>query len=145
MKRRIFLLALAWGASCFFAPLLGRPAEDEVDTTRLSAKEAPKDAIILTVDYGDGAEKRFTSIPWRSGMKVIDALKWAADHPHGIAFDQRGRAGTAFVARIDDLKNSGSNGKNWVYYVNRKRADKSCGIFQLKRGDAILWRFERYQ
>ena len=36
-----------------------------------------------------------------------------------------------------------SDGKNWLYRVNGKLADKSAGAYVLAPGDVILWRFEK--
>ena len=78
-------------------------------------------------------------------MTVMDALKWADKHPRGIQFSVRGKGATAIVTRIDDLKNTGGKGKNWVYRVNGKLGDRSCGVFLVKPGHRILWKFERYK
>jgi len=48
------------------------------------------------------------------------------------------------LTRIDDLANEGS-GRNWIYRVNGKLADRGIGAFNLKLGDTVLWRFEKYQ
>ena len=78
-------------------------------------------------------------------MTVQDALGVAAKHRRGIQFRQRGKGSTALLTQIDDLKNGGGGKRNWIYHVNGKRADRSFAIFQLKAGDTILWRFEKYQ
>lgn len=100
---------------------------------------AAEPAVSLTVAYGDGVEKKFTALPWKEGLTVLDALNAAAKHSRGIKVDRRGNGEFAFVTAIDELKNDG--GKNWIYLVNDKAADKSCGIYPLKAGDAVLWKF----
>jgi hypothetical protein len=50
------------------------------------------------------------------------------------------------LTRIDDLANeTAREGKNWLYRVNGKLADKSAGAYVLSPGDVILWRFEVYE
>jgi hypothetical protein len=109
----------------------------------LPAAEAkpPAKAVTLIIDYGDGVQKHFTAIAWKEGMTVLDAMKAASEHPRGIALEYRGRGATSLLLRIDDLKNEG-DGRNWVYRVNGKLADRGVGVYRLRSGDAILWRFE---
>ena len=77
-------------------------------------------------------------------MNVLDAMQWADKHPRGIEFAKRGRGETTLVTQIDDLKNQGGQ-KNWIYRVNGKMGDRSCAIFPIEPGDAILWKFQQYR
>jgi hypothetical protein len=105
---------------------------------------APKTSASLVVDYGDGVEVHFTDLKWREGMTVLDALSAAKAHRHGIAFTQRGTGSSALVTKIGDVANEG-DGKNWIYSVNGKTGEVSAGVQQLKGGDAVLWRFQKYE
>ncbi|MFQ5424352.1 MAG: DUF4430 domain-containing protein [Phycisphaerae bacterium] len=106
-----------------------------------------KQAVRLIVDYGDGVEKHFTAIPWKKGMTVLEALKAAASHRHGIVFKHRGRGETALLTQIDDLKNAGAGAdrKNWIYWVNEKPADKSFGLYALRPKDVVRWKYATYR
>ncbi len=108
-----------------------------------SSSADPKAAVELVVDYGDGVEKRFKSLPWSQNMTVLDALNAAKSSPHGITFEHRGSGDSVFLLKIDDLGNEGGGkGKrNWLYEVNGKLGNKSCGIFQVAEGDRIVWTF----
>lgn len=108
--------------------------------TRLVAAEP---TVSVGVDYGDGSEKRFSAIAWQEGTTVLEALQSAAKHPRGPTFKHRGSGATAFVSQIDDVANAGGGGKNWRFHVNGKLADQGCGVFPLKAGDAVLWKFEK--
>ena len=101
------------------------------------------DAIRLVIDYNDGVEKHFTAIAWKSGMTVMDAMLAAKKHPRGISFEYKGKGATTLLTKIDDLKNEG-RGRNWLYRVNDKPADRSMGILELKAGDTVLWKFDKY-
>ena len=101
-------------------------------------------AVRLVIDYGDGVQKHFTQLPWKKGITAFDALQQAAAHRRGIEFRHRGAGATAFVTQIDDLKNEGRK-RNWVFRVNNKLAERSCGIETLKPGDTILWKFGEYR
>lgn len=116
-----------------------------VRPANVSAAEAVKKTVIMTIDYGDGVEKRFTAIPWRDKMTVLDALEYAQKHRRGIKARIRGRGKTAFLTGIDDLQNQGSRGGNWIYRVNDKLATHSFAIHELNPKDEVLWRFGEYR
>ncbi len=122
----IALLAMGAAAACAADP---RPA-----------------TVRLVVDYGDGAQLHLTALPWRDGMTVIDALTAAQTHRHGVAFTHRGSGSSAMVTKIDDVKNEGGGekSKNWLFYVNDKPAEVGAGVFKLKAGDVVLWKFQVY-
>lgn len=101
-------------------------------------------AVSLTIDYGDGFQKRYTRLPWREKMTVLDAMLAARKHRRSLKFVYRGRGSSAFLTQIDDLKNEG-RGRNWIYRVNKKLADRSMGVKALRAGDQISWKFTRYQ
>ena len=74
---------------------------------------------------------------------MLGALCFAAEHPRGITFEQRGDGELAFLIRIDDLSNQGGGeGRNWLYRVNGKPATKSFDAYVLSPGDVILWKYE---
>lgn len=138
-KRRILATALL-AAVVMFTPKVNSATEE------IPAKpQQNRKLVTLTVDYGDGAQKKYTAVPWQKGMTVMAAMQWANKHPHGVDFVSRGTGATTMLTQIDDLKNRGGDSKNWIFRVNDKLADRSCGIFPVKEGDRILWRFERYQ
>jgi hypothetical protein len=116
----------------------------EQKAVELAAAGEP--AVELVIDYGDGAEKRYTRIPHQDGMTVLAALQFAAKHPRGITLEISGSGSSALLTRIDDLANEAArDGKDWLYRVNGKLADKSAGAYVLSPGDVILWRFEKYE
>jgi hypothetical protein len=109
-----------------------------------SAPATAAQTVQLTIDYGDGGQKGLPAIPWRDGMTVLDALESAKANQHGITFTQRGSGETAMITKIDDIANQeGAEGaKNWLFYINGRLADKSCGVAAVKPGDSILWKFQ---
>lgn len=110
-----------------------------------AAHSAPAtDTVKLVIDYGDGAELHLPSLPWREGITAFDVLSLAQKHPHGVKFRHRGSGAHAKVEQIGDLTNQG-DGKNWIYSVNGKQGEVSSGIHTLKRGDAVLWKFQTYE
>jgi len=100
--------------------------------------------VSLTINYGDGVEKRFTAIPWKSGVTVLDVLEAARKHPRGIRFKYRGSGQRAFLFQIDDVTNEGK-GDNWIFRVNKELAGQSFAITRVNAGDVILWEFGEYK
>lgn len=131
--RRGFVPALLMFAAGAAGMVWGQAAPDKEGQT-----------VRVVVDYGDGVEKHFTRIPWHETMTVLDAMKTAAEHPRGIRVEYRGRGSLSLLIRIDDLKNEGS-GRNWIYRVNGRLADRGVGTYPLKPGDTVLWKFEKYR
>ena len=100
--------------------------------------------VKLVINYNDGVEKHFTAIDWKPEMTVLDVMLAAKKHPRGIDFEYKGKGQTALLTKIDDVANEG-RGHNWLYRVNGKPGDRSMGVFVLKPGDTVLWKFDKYQ
>lgn len=113
-------------------------------SARGAAGEEAQKTVKISINYGDGSERHFTAISWKKEMTVLDAMKLAQAHPRGIKFEFKGKKATAFLTKIDDLKNEG-RGRNWLFHVNGKQADRSFGVYELKAGDAVLWKFDKYR
>jgi len=121
----------------------------ESDKTAAAAKSqgSTSRTVELVLDYGDGAQKRYSDIGWRQSMTVLDVLKAAQEHSHGVSFSARGSGETAMVTKIDDLTNQGgaSDAKNWIFRTNGRMGDESCGITEVHPGDTVLWKFGPYE
>ncbi len=138
MKRALWVMCLA-------ALATANPAAEFAPPTASAAQEPQAKTVRVIVDYGDGVEKHFVALPWKSGMTALDALELASRHPRGVKFKYTGAEATAFVTEIDDLKNEGGGRRNWTYRVNDKLGDRSCGVAELKESDRVLWRFGKYR
>src|SRR5688572_13640579 len=91
------------------------PPNDPAATVHTKLAAAGEPAVELVIDYGDGAEKRFTRIPHEEGMTVLGALRFAAKHPRGITLESSGSGSSALLTKIDNLANEQDrNGKNWL-------------------------------
>lgn len=126
-RRKTFALL---SVALLYLPFLGQP----------SAVAAEEATVELTIDYGDGVQKRFAALPWKEKMTAYDALKLASQHRRGIKETHTGSGESLFVTSIDGLNNEGV-GRNWLFEVNGAKADRSSGVYPLKAGDSILWRF----
>lgn len=163
MKRQFSRLAAA-ASICIVVGMFHNVQSEQIkaDPKNVDARKTDSEtnakqtaSVVLTIDYGDGMQKRFPQLPWKDGMTAFEALRWSAKHPRGISLKSRGKGATTLVLQIDDLKNgepgnqadgsSGKSKKNWIFRVNDQIADRSCGVFKLKAGDRILWKFDEYQ
>jgi hypothetical protein len=122
---------LLWAAGCLLLSCMAVASAQERRTVK------------LFIDFGDGFEKRYSALPWREGMTVLDAMQQASRHPHGIEFKHTGAGKTAFLTAIDDAANEGQDGRNWIYHVNQDRGDRSIGVKQLSITDVVRWKYAR--
>lgn len=141
LNRRFTLRKRAVAIATLYAVLVG-PLPLHADDEQRS-EVAPRQSLLLTIDYGDGVQKRFTRLKYTDEMTVLDLMQAAAKHPRGIRIRYRGRAATAFLYQIDDLANE-PGGRGWLYRVNGKRADRGMAVYRLKPEDTILWEFDKF-
>ena len=110
------------------------------------AADPPAPSVRLVIDFGDGVETHYKALGWREGMTVLDALEAAKAHRRGLAFSHRGSGSSALITRLGDLENEGggAKSKNWMYSVNGKPATVGAGVYELNKGDTVLWKFQIY-
>lgn len=137
MTRHIAMLALLMVALASGFGYAQQPTEKKSTQTR-------SDHVTVVIDYGDGVQKHFTTIAWKQGLTVFDAMKAAQEHPRGIRFEYKGKGATAMLTKIDDLANEG-RGRNWMYRVDGEKADDSFGAHTLSSRSSVLWKFEEYR
>jgi hypothetical protein len=97
-----------------------------------------KSTFTVVVDAGAGKVTTYSGVAIAKNMSVIAALEKLRSR--GLRFRSRGSGATAFVESINGIKNSGS-GRNWIYFVNDKKATKGAGVYLLKAGDIVLWKY----
>jgi len=115
------------------------PAATDASSPRLAG--ASGQTVTLTIQFGDGQERKFEAVPWRQGMTVDDLMTAVSRLPDGIQYTVRGDHEMTLLARIDESRNEGAGGNNWTYAVNDLRADRSLAVYELEPGDRVLWTF----
>jgi len=156
MDRETWLNRLLASVLCCALPFLfclgcgNAPASQgkPVAPANSSAATAPPltaDEVRITVDYSTDRKIEVVSVLWSEGLTVLDALALAK--PLGIEIEVIGEGAGALLTEINGVKNEagGEGTKNWIYYVNNNQATASAGIYALRPGDVIVWRFESYQ
>lgn len=102
------------------------------------------DYVKLTIDSGD---PKVTTIKftYKEKMTVQDILVLA--QVQGITSVYEGKGAGAMLKSIQGISNQGGGkeAKNWIFYVNNKQATISSAVYSLQPGDAIIWRFEKYE
>jgi hypothetical protein len=95
----------------------------------------------LTINFGDDRPQIEAESSWREGMTVADLLN---SNPM-VNVDIIGSDESAFLTSINGVANEGARGRNWMYRVNGKHADRSFAVYELRPGDHVLWTFADQQ
>jgi hypothetical protein len=69
-----------------------------------SAAAAGK-SVALTIEYGDGRERKFDAIAWHEGMTVDDLLNAASQLPDPISYGVLGNGELTLLTNIDKTHN----------------------------------------
>lgn len=105
---------------------------------------APKE-VKLTIDTGD-PKVTAVKVPYAGEKMTVRDLLQAAQ-PQGITAVYQGEGEGAMLQSLQGIGNEGGGkeAKNWIFYVNGKQATTSSAVYSLQPGDAIIWRFEKYE
>jgi hypothetical protein len=95
------------------------------------------ESVVLIIQFNDGHQPQSDKVSWTRGMTVRELLNKVPR----INIFQQGSGASAFLTEIDGVKNEGAGGRNWMYSVNGKQADRSFAIYELQPGDQVLWSF----
>lgn len=77
--------------------------------------------VALTIDYSNGAQKHFSSIPWNKGLTILGVLQGATRIQPGIATAfGSDRSGHVLNLVIDGTPESGKQRTEWLIWVNNK-------------------------
>ncbi len=99
------------------------------------------ETVALEIDFGNGAKKEFSALPWRAGMTVADLMLQAREFCPGIDFTQQGKGAGGFLTSVDGLRNQGASGRNWRYEVDGRHGEVSFSVQELQPGMHVLWEF----
>lgn len=97
--------------------------------------------VALSIDFGNGATREFTALPWRDGMMVADLMDAARHFRPSINYTQKGTQAQAFLTALEGVSQQASSDNYWFYEINGKRGIRSFGIQPLLPGDRVLWKF----
>jgi hypothetical protein len=108
------------------------PGADSAESSEPSPEQ-----VQLTIDFGDGRPPLSATANWRNGMTVADLLGANED----VRIKSQGEGASTFLTELNGVANEGAGGRNWLYRVNGKHADRSLAVYELRPGDHVLWKF----
>ena len=92
----------------------------------------------LTVYLKISGQKDFIKQEIISGKTALDLTKEKA------SVKIKGEGVNAYLTEINSQKALNSKKEYWAFYVNGKMAEVGAGSYQLKDGDKIEWKIEKY-
>ncbi len=90
--------------------------------------------VLLKVDTGN----QFTELKTQLGTTALDLTQ------QRMAVSVKGEGSNAYVVGINGRDADSSKKEYWAFYVNGKLSDVGAGSYQLKSGDKIEWKIEKY-
>ncbi len=93
---------------------------------------------LITVYFKLADQKDFTKQEIIPGKNALDLTKKIA------TVVIKGEGVNAYVTTINGREAKSTNKEFWAFYVNGKQAIVGAGSYQLKNGDKIEWKIEKY-
>lgn len=89
----------------------------------------------------DGCMLKKTKMEMEKGSSVFDQLQ-KVQKDKGLQMEYSGGQKSAYVQGIGNLyEQDGGRFSGWMYSVNGKYAQVSCGTYKLKDGDEVKWNY----
>lgn len=96
-------------------------------------------SIVGPSDVGDILKK--TEVELEQGDTVLDVLK-RVTRANKIHMEFRGRGATAYIEGIDNIYEFDyGSGSGWMYNINGKYPNRGAGVWSVKAGQHIEWRY----
>ena len=87
--------------------------------------------VALTIDYSNGAQKHFSSIPWKKDLTILGAIKASEEIPPGATVrfgsDRSGRVLGLVIDEVPRGGDSSAGAFDWVVWVNAKPFQSRLG------------------
>jgi hypothetical protein len=103
------------------------------------------ETVSLTIDFGNGASRRWEALPFVPGMTLAGLMEEARRFQPSLVFTQRGEGKLAFLTSLEGVANEGGAGRYWIYSINGDDGQVSFAVQELEPGDAVLWEFRRQE
>lgn len=113
-------------------------------TVTIRISEEARDAVAGKAETDMGADGEFCSkitVAIGEDQTVSEVLETVCRR-EGIALDRSGAGRSVYVRGIGGVYEfDGGSGSGWVYTVNGKSPNVSCGTFAVSPGDEIVWEY----
>ncbi len=84
--------------------------------------------VSLCIDYNNGVQKHFSSIPWKEDLTILDAVAASTNIPPGMAVGfGSDRSGHVLGLVIDGMPSEATPTLDWVVSINAKRFEHRLG------------------
>jgi len=97
--------------------------------------------VKLIIDKGSRSKKTY-SVRVPSKSTVFTVLK-TASKKHKFSLKYSKYSYGVFIEKIAGLKNNPAKSMYWLYYINGKLSNLGASSKKIKKGDRILWKYER--
>ena len=121
--------------------LIGCQDSDHLPGTENPAAPTTNQTVTLAILHDDNRTE-LGDLAWAEEMTVLDAMEQAREE-ETLSFTSHGEGAETLITEINEVDNEGGGGRNWMFYVNDRLADRSCAVLELEPGDAILWGIPR--
>lgn len=107
--------------------------------------ESPMGVSIM-LDYGDGSLNVYNAEKLPDNSSVFDLLKEFSNSKNiDLDYEDYGGEMGVFIKSINGVSNNMETGKFWQYWVNNEYAKVGPGLYLLKSGDVVEWKFIKGQ
>jgi hypothetical protein len=84
--------------------------------------------VSLTIDYSNGAQKHFSSVPYKKGLTILGAIEESAKIRPGVAIRfGSDRSGHVLGLTIDGVPHGETEASEWLVWVNEKPFQRRIG------------------
>lgn len=84
--------------------------------------------VALTIDYSNGAQKHFSSISWKKGMTIFEAIQASEGISPGVTIEfGSDRSGRVIGLVIDGAPRKDGPASEWVVWVNARNVGNRLG------------------
>lgn len=136
------ILPIRWSHLAILLTCLALGCEQSQAPSSGSTSTESSGTVDLKINFRDREDIQ-VAIPCSSDSTVLSIMQ-RAQNIGDLSFTSRSAGETAFLSAIEGVENEGGGGDNWVFRVNGKLGDRSCGVFPVSPRDEIEWRFGAY-
>ena len=129
------------GISLLLVTLVGCESPEAADSRK--PVEPAVGMVTVVIDFNGRGENKEMEMACESDSTVFSILE-QLQRAQRLRISHSGSGESVFISEIDGVANEQAAGDNWTYRVNDELGDRSCGVFPVKSGDQILWRFGSY-
>lgn len=119
------------------------PGSSGTKDVQAAAEKKSENAVTISVWHGERKIIDKASFEMTEGSSVFDILKKVTKEKK-IQMEFSGVGNAVYIEGIDNIYEFDEGPESgWMYSVNGKFQNKSCGTYQVKAGDVIEWKYTK--